>query len=69
MKETETKQTYVRPELLQYALEAEHELLAESPHVQPGGGGGGHVTIVPPTEDNDDDEITGAKKFNMWEED
>ena len=70
MKKTEqkTKQAYVRPAVWQYAIDADSELLAQSPNVQPGGGGGGGITIVPPTEDNDDDEITGAKKFDLWEE-
>ena len=70
MKKTEqkTKQAYVRPAVWQYAIDADSELLAQSPNVQPGGGGGGHISIVPPTEDNDDDEITGAKKFDLWEE-
>ena len=67
--EQKTKQAYVRPAVWQYAIDADSELLAQSPNVQPGGGGsGGHISIVPPTEDNDDDEITGAKKFDLWEE-
>ena len=70
MKKTEQKQkqAYVRPAVWQYAIDADSEILAQSPFVQPGGGGGGGITIVPPTEDNDDDEITGAKKFDLWEE-
>ena len=71
MKKTEQKQkqAYVRPAVWQYAIDADSEILAQSPNVQPGGGGsGGHISIVPPTEDNDDDEITGAKKFDLWEE-
>ena len=69
MKKTEQKQAYVRPAVWQYAIDADSEILAQSPNVQPGGGGsGGHISIVPPTEDNDDDEITGAKKFDQWEE-
>ena len=67
--EQKTKQAYVRPAVWQYAIDADSEILAQSPNVQPGGGGsGGHISIVPPTEDNDDDEITGAKKFDLWEE-
>ena len=66
--EQKTKQAYVRPAVWQYAIDADSEILAQSPNVQPGGGGGGSITIVPPTEDNDDDEITGAKKFDRWEE-
>ena len=67
--EQKTKRAYVRPAVWQYAIDADSEILAQSPNVQPGGGGsGGHISIVPPTEDNDDDEITGAKKFDLWEE-
>ena len=67
MNKTEQKQAYIRPEVRQYAIDNESEILAHSPNVQPGGGGGS-ITVVPPTEDDDDDEISGAKKFDLWGE-
>lgn len=43
------------------------QILAGSPPVQPGGGGGGSITVIPP-KDDDDEELTGAKRFSVWED-
>ena len=42
-------------------VDADAQIMAASPNVQPG------VSIEDPKEDDDDTEISGAKQFNMWE--
>ncbi len=61
------KKAYVKPAVEAVEVKADSRILAGSPAVQPGGGGGGSVSIEDPVEDDEDTEISGAKKFNLWE--
>ena len=61
------KRPYVRSMAEVIKVDADAQIMAASPNVQPGGGGGGSVSIEDPKEDDDDTEISGAKQFNMWE--
>lgn len=55
------KRPYVRPMAEVIKVDADAQIMAASPNVQPG------VSIEDPKEDDDDTEISGAKQFNMWE--
>ena len=61
------RRLYVRPMAEVIKVNADAQIMAASPNVQPGGGGGGSVSIKDPNEDDDNTEISGAKQFNMWE--
>ncbi|MCI6161411.1 MAG: hypothetical protein MR681_08810 [Prevotella sp.] len=61
------RRPYVSPFVEVIKVKADSRILAGSPAVQPGGGGGGSVSIEDPVEDDEDTEISGAKKFNLWE--
>ena len=62
------RRPYVSPFVEVIKVKADSQILAGSPAVQPGGGGGGSVIVVPLTEDEDDTELSGAKRFSMWDE-
>lgn len=49
------KRPYVRPLAEVIKVNADSQLMAGSPAVQPGGGGGGSVIVVPPDEDEDEE--------------
>lgn len=55
------KRPYVRSMVEVIKVDADAQIMAASPNVQPG------VSIEDPKEDDDDTEISGAKQFNMWE--
>lgn len=55
------RRPYVRPMAEVIKVDADAQIMAASPNVQPG------VSIEDPKEDDDDTEISGAKQFNMWE--
>lgn len=55
------RRPYVRPLAEVIKVDADAQIMAASPNVQPG------VSIEDPKEDDDDTEISGAKQFNMWE--
>lgn len=55
------KRPYVRSMAEVIKVDADAQIMAASPNVQPG------VSIEDPKEDDDDTEISGAKQFNMWE--
>ena len=55
------RKLYVRPMAEVIKVNADAQIMAASPNVQPG------VSIEDPKEDDDDTEISGAKQFNMWE--
>lgn len=61
------KKPYVKSAIEVVRADADLQILAGSPQVQPGGGSGGSISVIPPEED-DEEEISGAKKFNMWSE-
>ena len=61
------RRLYVRPMAEVIKVNADAQIMAASPNVQPGGGGGGSVSIEDPNEDDDDTEISGAKQINLWE--
>ena len=67
-KEFKKEKAYVKPTIEVVRVNIEGQMLAGSPAVQPGGGGGGSIIVVPPTEDEDDTELSGAKRFSMWDE-
>lgn len=68
-KEEFKKRPYVRPTVEVIKMNVDQQILAGSSPVQPGGGGGGgSISIEPPTEDEEDNELSGAKRFNMWNE-
>lgn len=52
---------YVWPWAEVIKVNADAQIMAASPNVQPGG-----VSIKEPNEVDDNTEISGAKKFNMW---
>ena len=53
------KRPYVRSMAEVIKVDADAQIMAASPNVQPG------VSIEDPKEDDDDTEISGAKQFNM----
>ncbi|MES4921232.1 hypothetical protein ABVC70_04695 [Hoylesella timonensis] len=55
-----TRRPYVRPLAEVIKVNADAQIMAASPDVQPG------VSVEDPKEDDDGTEISGAKKFNMW---
>ena len=55
------RRPYGRPLAEVIKVDADAQIMAASPNVQPG------VSIEDPKEDDDDTEISGAKQFNMWE--
>lgn len=55
-----TRRPYVRPWAEVIKVNADAQIMAASPDVQPG------VSVEDPKEDDDGTEISGAKKFNMW---
>lgn len=55
-----TRRPYVRPLAEVIKVNADAQIMAASPNVQPG------VSVEDPKEDDDGTEISGAKKFNMW---
>ncbi|MES4921909.1 hypothetical protein ABVC70_08250 [Hoylesella timonensis] len=54
------RRPYVRPWAEVIKVNADAQIMAASPDVQPG------VSVEDPKEDDDGTEISGAKKFNMW---
>lgn len=54
------RRPYIRPWAEVIKVNADAQIMAASPNVQPG------VSVEDPKEDDDGTEISGAKKFNMW---
>ena len=68
MKKTELKKrAYTTPWCEAIETETEHNFLAGSPNAQPGGGGGGNINVNPLDPDEDED-VSGAKGWNIWDE-
>ena len=57
------KKLYVKPAIEVLKVDTGTQIVSGSPTVQPGGSS---VIVVPPVEDGDE-EISGVKRFNMWE--
>lgn len=54
------RRPYVKPWGEVIKVNADAQIMAVSPNVQP------NISVEDPKEDDDDTEISGAKKFNMW---